>query len=447
MDSLIDKTTPRAIARALDKLPKGSDALDLAYKEAIQRIQGQKPGFVELAWRILSWITCAKRPLTRIELQHALAVEAGDSELGEDNLQDIKEVVSWCAGLVTIDEEGDIVRLVHYTAQDYFEQIQPSSFPDAQKDIAVVCLTYLSFEAFESGFCPSDTEYEARLRLHPLYKYAAQNWGYHTRAASAKVEQLTLDFLESKQKVVAAGQAMISSFPGFSQRVPKELTGVHLATFFKLDEMILALVKNGHDPDSKDSYGQTPLSWAAENGHEEVVRLLLEKGAELESEDIYGQTPLLWATRNGHEAVLRLLLERGAKLESKDNHSLMSLMWASRKGHETIVQLLLEKSTELESKDRNNRTPLLWAARNGHDAVVRLLLNQGAEFELKDNDGRTPLSWAVENGHEAVVELLLEKGAEFESLDKTGRTPLAWAKRRRHTVIERLLLEKGAQKT
>ena len=47
----------------------------------------------------------------------------------------------------------------------------------------------------------------------------------------------------------------------------------------------MALLKNRHDPDIKDTYGRTPLSWAAENGHEAVVKLLLEKGAELESKD------------------------------------------------------------------------------------------------------------------------------------------------------------------
>jgi ankyrin repeat protein len=53
--------------------------------------------------------------------------------------------------------------------------------------------------------------------------------------------------------------------------------------------------------------GGTPLSWAAESGHEAVVRLLLEKGAAVEAKDWYGRTPLSWAAGNGHEAVVRLL--------------------------------------------------------------------------------------------------------------------------------------------
>ncbi|KAE9374873.1 hypothetical protein N431DRAFT_288115, partial [Stipitochalara longipes BDJ] len=374
LESLTDKTTPRVITRALNELPKGLDALNRAYEKAIEKIRRQEAGFVVLAWRVLSWITCAKRPLTSVELQHALAIEDGDSEVGEDNLQDIEEIVELCAGLVTIDQEGHIIRLVHYTTQEYFEQIQSSLFPDAEKDIAAVCITYLSFNAFEAGFCLTKDELEARLRSHPLYSYAAENWGHHARAASTQVEQLTLNLLQSEQKILAAGQGLIGSLPGYSEREPGQLTGVHLAAYFELNEAISALFKNGHHIDSKDNYGQTPLSWAAENGHEAVVSLLLELGAEIESKDIYGQTPLLWATRNGHETVVRLLFERGAEIEFKDQDGRTLLFWAARKGHESEVKLLLEMGAEIECKDKNNQVPLLWAARNGHETTVRLLL-------------------------------------------------------------------------
>ena len=41
----------------------------------------------------------------------------------------------------------------------------------------------------------------------------------------------------------------------------------------------LLLAKDGVDPDLADSqYGQTPLWWAAEKGHDAVFKLLLETG-------------------------------------------------------------------------------------------------------------------------------------------------------------------------
>jgi ankyrin repeat protein len=72
--------------------------------------------------------------------------------------------------------------------------------------------------------------------------------------------------------------------------------------------VVKLLLEKGAELESKDSeWGQTPLSWAAEKGHEAVVKLLLEKGAELDSKDKGGQTPLSWAAQNGHEAVVKLL--------------------------------------------------------------------------------------------------------------------------------------------
>jgi ankyrin repeat protein len=48
------------------------------------------------------------------------------------------------------------------------------------------------------------------------------------------------------------------------------------------------------DVNQLDANGQTPLSWAAEKGHEEIVRLLLKTGTVyVNSKDQFGWTPLL----------------------------------------------------------------------------------------------------------------------------------------------------------
>jgi hypothetical protein len=46
------------------------------------------------------------------------------SELDEENLPEIEDMVSVCAGLVTVYEESNIVRLIYYTTQEYFERTQ-----------------------------------------------------------------------------------------------------------------------------------------------------------------------------------------------------------------------------------------------------------------------------------------------------------------------------------
>jgi hypothetical protein len=88
----------------------------------MKRIQGQPEQDARLAKRVLSWITCAKRQLATRELHYALLVKTGSSELGEDDLIQT-EMSSVYAGLVTVDEQSGIIRLVHYTIEEYFKDI------------------------------------------------------------------------------------------------------------------------------------------------------------------------------------------------------------------------------------------------------------------------------------------------------------------------------------
>jgi hypothetical protein len=297
---------------------KKSKALDHAYRQAMERIEGQETGFEALAKKVLLWITCAKRSLTTLELQHALAIEVGESELDEENLPDIEDVVLVCAGLVTVDKESNIIRLVHYTTQEFFARTRRHWFPKAETDIAKICVTYLSFDVFGSGFCQSDKEFERRLQSNPLYGYAARNWGNHCREAP-DIRCSIPAFLRSKAKVSASSQALMVSaaryrYSDYTQRVPRQMTSVHLAVWFGLTEMMGMLLEDGHDSDCKDSHGRTPLSWAADKGHEAVVRLLLARAdVEADPKDRRGQTPLAWAAANGHERVVRLLQEHNGQ--------------------------------------------------------------------------------------------------------------------------------------
>jgi hypothetical protein len=160
VDSLLDKKTKQKAKAALQALKKGGGSLDQAYGEAIDRIEGQLVGDTLLAKQALSWITYAQRPLSVEELCHALAIGVGDKQLDPDAVCDIEDVLSVCAGLVTVNDESDAVRLVHYTTQDYLERVRLEWLPTAQSHIATACITCLSMDAFLSGPCDSDNAFE-----------------------------------------------------------------------------------------------------------------------------------------------------------------------------------------------------------------------------------------------------------------------------------------------
>ncbi|KAK3371579.1 hypothetical protein B0T24DRAFT_629559 [Lasiosphaeria ovina] len=174
----------------------------------MERVEGQAKDQESLAKQALSWITCVKRPPTTLELQHALAVELGRRELRRDNISDAEDIISVCAGLVTVDEESSVIRLVHYTTQEYLERTQCNWFPEPESDITTTCLTYLLFDAFEDGICHTDSEFDKSLQLNPLYEYAARSWGHHARKSS-KLCHLFEEFAAYQAKAEAVSQALM----------------------------------------------------------------------------------------------------------------------------------------------------------------------------------------------------------------------------------------------
>lgn len=153
LDSLSTKITPKDLRRSLERMPAVDETYDRVYDEAMERIRVQPVDHAQLAIRVLSLVVYAKTPLKTVEIQHALAIEDDETDVDEENIPPAETIISVCAGLVTMNEENGVVRLVHQTAQGYFEKRRHRLFPDIESQIAVACVRYLSFDKVRTWRC------------------------------------------------------------------------------------------------------------------------------------------------------------------------------------------------------------------------------------------------------------------------------------------------------
>uniref|UniRef100_A0A8H7KDA5 NACHT domain-containing protein n=1 Tax=Bionectria ochroleuca TaxID=29856 RepID=A0A8H7KDA5_BIOOC len=463
LQSLRGKKSPKAVRNALEKLPTGSGAYDIAYGEAMERIDCQNDDQRELAKEVLQWVTLATRPLTTSEIQHAIAIEAEEASFDADNITEIHDMLSVCAGLVTVDEGSDIVRLVHYTAQEYFDRTSEKWFHNAQERILKACITCLCYENVECP--PSESLYldsGVLDRGRTFYIYAARCWGLHAQHLKTP-HQSVLRFLRQTVKVKASFMALFlpaSSLMRTNRKillqVQRPVTGLHLAVHFKLTSTVKILLEESGpnldtdspfapDPDARDWYSQTPLTWAAQAGREEIVKILLSKpNVNPNSKDRINQTPLLVAAKGGFLGVVKLLLStKGIEPDVKDVDDQTPLAWAAAGGEDEIVKLLVSTpGVDVESRDWSNGTPLTLAAFANHVKTMEILLSlPNVDPNSRDNDERTPLAWAAYNGMRAAVELLLATpNVELSPKDKAGQTPVLLAARNGHREIVEMLM-------
>ena len=129
------------ISSALEDMPRHMSPLYHRILETMNHTKGGK----KLAQTILTWATCAIRPLTTKELGGALKIDIRDTF---PNLE--QSILAVCGHLVTVDKLGK-VQLVHGTARDFLlDTSLESEFAispmKAHTNIAKTCLTYLNGE-------------------------------------------------------------------------------------------------------------------------------------------------------------------------------------------------------------------------------------------------------------------------------------------------------------
>ncbi|KAM7197581.1 hypothetical protein V8F33_005547 [Rhypophila sp. PSN 637] len=381
--SICNHTDKKSVLQALSRLQSGSNAYEVAYEEAMGRIKRQKAGPAELAFKVLAWITCATRPLSTVELQHALAVEEREDSVDEAKITDVDDLVSYCAGLVTVNKQTGIIRLVHYTTQEYFNRERKKWFPSADDDMAAVCLRYISMPVFEQGICASWPEFNLRMVRYPLYSYAAGYWGHHARE----------NWLACKE-VLNRGPMNLPCLGewkrGLADRPYSAIwdTGLHLMTYFGLCGAVEYFVDGcceGKPDARRTSDHQTLLTWAAKFGREDIARSLISKGADIQARDREGRSPVWWVSCCGYGEIVRLLIEHGAKCHLKDSDGLHPLSIAAKYGFEGAARLLISARADLDVTDWLGRRALWYAAQRGHEEMVEILLASGAKEDNPRN--------------------------------------------------------------
>ena len=300
------------IDEVLRHVPKGLGGI---YQRLLRQI-GDKEALVP----ILQWVVLAARPLTLEELTVAAGIKTAGTLLAT---QVTKNLLSF--GGLLIKVEGDIVNLVHESAKEFFQSGQVNingidmfhMSQDTHRTLMQTCLAHV-----ERGYGNSGRIHE--MSSHdPLLSYASQYWPVHFHYAINVIDAPS-EFLRPFFRVDSPIRDEWWKVYWEHEKNggnPPSFTLLHLAAYFgNVPWAKLLISKHARLISRKDNYGRTPLSWAVDQGHREMVELLLDHGARINFKDRSMLTALHIAVTGQHRDVVSVLLEHGARLEAKAEH-------------------------------------------------------------------------------------------------------------------------------
>ena len=211
-------------------------------------------------------------------------------------------------------------------------------------------------------------------------------------------------------------------------------------------ELIKMLLDTGRvQCNAIDTYGCTALHSAAKIGNTEIIDLLLKAGSAMEVVTPEGLNALHCATMFGHAGAVSMLMERSA---GQLNIQASMLGWdalhiaAYQGNHEVVAALVAHAGVDVNRTTSSGNTALRMAAIEGHGLTVRALLDApGIVPDARNNHGETALHVAVSAGAEDVVVALLgARGVDVNAVQNAGKCALHLAINVDHiAIVDRLL--------
>lgn len=434
--------------------------------------------------KLFLWVAWARRPLSEEELAHALAIEFGMDDIGEEDLSPVSWIIDWSVGLLFIDTER-LVRFIHPTTSEFFVARRQQLYPGGDSKLANACLDYLSLNNLKQRL-PDDKQrsrFFLRLKAYPFLRYAVLH-GLDHLTDHHDQHDITrgTDFLMSntRQSFVQALYCLDRSW-----NINEDVPPLHIVALLGHTRLLVALIKESTTTEinSRDDSGTTPLIYAASRGDEASsdVEALLQAGADASMVCRRGMTALNNAVRLNakavvnclselpniginfvprnvldalpalHEAtrltdtdILHVLLSRDdVNVNLRDARGCTALYMAAILENDDAMKCLLDHRDicmDLGSADQS--IPALHAAAlYGNVDCAKLLLDRGADIDALDGFEANSLMRGVDGNTEAIVELLIRYGVNTTHRDKLGRTALHSAARRRSWQCMSYLLD------
>ena len=324
----------------------------------------------------------ASRPLTIDELYYFVVVWGGEECTDSSPMPSKAFLWDCCQGRKAagnVEKANTITN--HHDLPDqcnrHGSQIFGHSIAEWHNQIARTCLTILKLSSTNEPATPI-----LKSAADTLRPYAITQWGYHVRRSNdADVLKLAMEYLF---EILPGNREQL----GFlladmcktkdCDRMLSKFEAAHIASYFGLPKEVFDGL-NSSTLNACDELGQTPLSWAADEGHEDVVHLLLDRGVEVDTIDNVGRTPLSYAAQRGHIPVLKLLLATGeVEINRKDGRERTALSWAAEEGHEEVLGILHEANkVETSWADDSGMTLLHYAADNGNEDFIQASFKTG----------------------------------------------------------------------
>lgn len=111
----------------------------------------------------------------------------------------------------------------------------------------------------------------------------------------------------------------------------------------------------GADVNARNSYGETALMKACQEGYGKCAHLLLAAGADVSVQDKEGYTPLIYAVFRNFGELARQFIEAGADVNAETQEGITALSMACRYGHADCARLLIESGANVNAMVHGGR--------------------------------------------------------------------------------------------